>query len=128
MKQSISLLLVFLLFVGCVQGGIPSASSNIPKEHQNNDTEVLDEPASESVNKPLQVVTTIFPQFDFVRQIAGDRVELTMLISPGVESHSFEPTPRDMIALSSADLLIYVGGHSEAWVYPILSSLELENL
>ena len=73
---------------------------------------------------PLQVVATVFPQYDFIRQIAGDRVDLTMLISPGAEPHSFEPTPRDMITLNNADLLVYIGGHSEHWVYPILESLE----
>lgn len=77
---------------------------------------------------PLRVITTIFPQFDFVRQIAGDRVELSMLISPGAESHGFEPTPRDMVALSRTDLFIYVGGHGDTWVYPILASLDIEDM
>lgn len=78
--------------------------------------------------EPLSVVTTIFPQFDFIRQIAGDRVELTMLISPGAESHSFEPSPRDMVTINNADLLVYIGGHSEGWVHPILESLEREDM
>ena len=76
----------------------------------------------------LQVVATIFPQFDFVRQIAGDRVELTMLLSPGAESHGFEPTPRDIITINNADLLIYVGGHGDVWVGPIIASLGREDL
>ncbi|MCL2373772.1 MAG: metal ABC transporter substrate-binding protein [Treponema sp.] len=74
----------------------------------------------------VQVVATIFPQFDFVRQIAGDRVQLAMLLSPGAESHGFEPTPRDIITINNADLLIYVGGHGDAWVHPILASLGRE--
>lgn len=74
----------------------------------------------------LQIVTTIFPQYDFVRQIAEDRVELTMLLSPGAESHGFEPTPRDIIAINSADLLVYVGGHGDIWVERILASLDTE--
>ena len=76
----------------------------------------------------LRVVATIFPQFDFVRQIAGDRVELVMLLSPGAESHGFEPTPRDIIAINSADLLVYVGGHGDEWVAPILATLDREGL
>ncbi|MDR0512541.1 MAG: metal ABC transporter substrate-binding protein [Treponema sp.] len=76
----------------------------------------------------LRVVATIFPQFDFVRQIAGDRVALTMLLSPGAESHGFEPTPRDIITINSADLLIYVGGHGDVWVEPILASLGREDM
>ena len=60
--------------------------------------------------KKLRVVTTIFPQYDFVRQIAGDNVSLTMLLKPGEETHSYEPTPQDIIAIQNADLFIYVGG------------------
>jgi len=76
----------------------------------------------------LRVVATIFPQFDFVRQIAGDRVELVMLLSPGAESHGFEPTPRDIITINNADLLVYVGGHGDEWVAPILASLDREGM
>jgi len=77
---------------------------------------------------PLRVVATIFPQFDFVRQIAGDRVELTMLLSPGAESHGFDPSPRDIITINNADLLIYVGGHGDEWVASILASLGREDM
>ncbi|MCL2233114.1 MAG: metal ABC transporter substrate-binding protein, partial [Treponema sp.] len=76
----------------------------------------------------LRVVATIFPQFDFVRHIAGERVALTMLLSPGAESHGFEPTPRDIITINNADLLIYVGGHGDVWVDPILASLGREDM
>ena len=48
-------------------------------------------------NKKINVVTTIFPQYDFTRQIAKDKVNLKMLIPPGAESHSYEPTPQDII-------------------------------
>ena len=73
----------------------------------------------------LKVVTTIFPQYDFVRAIAGDTgaVELTMLLKPGAEMHSYEPTPQDIISIRNADLFIYVGGESDAWVADILASM-----
>lgn len=73
----------------------------------------------------LQVVTTIFPQYDFVRQIAGDNVSLQMLLKPGEETHSYEPTPRDIIAIQNADLFIYVGGENDEWVEDILDSPEM---
>ena len=76
----------------------------------------------------LQVVATVFPQYDFIRQIAGDRVALTMLISPGAEPHSFDPAPMDIIALGNADLFVYVGGHSDTWVEQVLASLDNEDL
>jgi zinc transport system substrate-binding protein len=72
----------------------------------------------------INVVTTIFPPYDFVREIAGNKVNLTMLLSPGAESHSFEPTPQDIIKIQRSDIFIYVGGESDAWVDRILSSMD----
>ena len=71
----------------------------------------------------ISVVATIFPQYDFVRQIAGENVELKMLLKPGEETHSYEPTPQDIIAIQNSDLFIYVGGENDAWVEDILESM-----
>ncbi|MDR1575583.1 MAG: metal ABC transporter substrate-binding protein [Treponema sp.] len=76
----------------------------------------------------INVVTTIFAPYDFVREIAGDRVNLTMLLPPGAESHSFEPTPRDIITVQNSDVFIYVGGESDAWVERILDSFDTSRL
>ncbi|NLX83415.1 MAG: zinc ABC transporter substrate-binding protein [Clostridiales bacterium] len=73
--------------------------------------------------KPLSIVALNFPAYDFARQVAGDRAQITMLLPPGTDAHSFEPTPRDVIALQEADLVIYNGGHGEAWVKNLLASL-----
>ena len=75
----------------------------------------------------LNVVVTIFPAYDFVRQIAGDRVNLTMLLSPGAESHSFEPSPRDIITINNSDVFIYVG-ESEQWIERILRSMNTDEM
>ncbi|MDR3244759.1 MAG: metal ABC transporter substrate-binding protein [Elusimicrobiota bacterium] len=72
----------------------------------------------------LNVVATIFPQYDFIRQIAGDNVNLNMLISPGAETHSYEPTPQDIIKINNSDVFIFVGGESDAWLEKILESLD----
>jgi zinc transport system substrate-binding protein len=72
----------------------------------------------------ITVTATIFPPFDFVRAIAGDRVNLSMLLPPASESHSFEPTPRDIITVQNSDVFIYVGGDSDAWVERILGSMD----
>ena len=71
----------------------------------------------------ISVVTTIFPPYDFVREIAGDRAELKMLLKPGEESHSYEPTPQDIIAIQECDVFIYTGGENDVWVEDILSSM-----
>lgn len=72
----------------------------------------------------IQVVTTIFPQYDFVRQIAGEQVEVSMLLKPGEETHSYEPTPRDILKIQNCDLFIYVGGENDEWVEEILESID----
>ena len=61
--------------------------------------------ATRNANGKINVTATIFPPYDFVRQIAGDRVNLNMLLPPGAESHSFEPSPRDIITIQNSGFL-----------------------
>jgi len=75
-------------------------------------------------NGKKNVVATIFPEYDFLRQIAGDHINLTMLLTPGAESHSFEPTPQDILNVQNSDMFVYVGGDSDAWVSSILDSMD----
>ena len=70
----------------------------------------------------LQVVCSLFPYYDFARQIGGGDVEVTLLVPAGKETHSFEPTPLDVVTLSQADVFLYNGGESEQWVEQILSA------
>jgi len=72
----------------------------------------------------ISVVTTIFPLYDFARAVAGNDAELTVLLKPGAEIHSFEPTPADIIKMQNADLLLYIGGENEVWVQRVLDSME----
>ena len=71
---------------------------------------------------PIKVVTTNFPGYDFVRAVGGDLVQVKMLLPPGAESHSFEPTPKDMIEIQQAGLFVATGGENEEWVERILES------
>ncbi len=80
-------------------------------------------PGSGEESGKISVVTTIFPPYDFVREIAGDHVELKMLLKPGEESHSYEPTPQDMIAIQKSNVFIYTGGENDVWVEDVLSSM-----
>ena len=72
--------------------------------------------------EPLKIVTTNFPGYDFIRAVGGDLVTVKMLLPPGAESHSFEPTPRDIIEIHQADLFVTVGGENERWIQRILES------
>ena len=76
-----------------------------------------------AAEQKLKIVTTIFPQYDFARQVGGEYAEVTMLLKPGAETHSFEPTPQDMKAIQNADLFIYVGGENDVWADSLLDSL-----
>mgnify|MGYP004732644575 FL=1 len=73
----------------------------------------------ESDSNKLSVVTTIFPEYDWVREILGGKAEstdLTMLLDNGVDLHSYQPTADDIVKISDCDLFIYVGGESDGWV------------
>lgn len=70
----------------------------------------------------ITVVTTTFAPFDFARQLVGDKADVIMLLAPGEESHTYEPTPGDILKIEECDLFIYGGGESEYWVDSILSS------
>lgn len=85
--------------------------------------QTTDQTAADS-SKKLQVVATIFPGYDFAKQVCGENAEVTMLLPPGSESHSYEPTPQDIITIQNCDLFIYVGGESDAWVDGILESMD----
>ena len=71
----------------------------------------------------LRVVATLFPYYDFARAVAGDRADVTLLLSPGREAHSFEPTPLDAVTISRADIFIYNGGEGEVWADDMLDAV-----
>ncbi|MCD8396964.1 MAG: metal ABC transporter substrate-binding protein [Lachnospiraceae bacterium] len=73
--------------------------------------------------EPIQIVATIFPEYDWVQQILGDQAEnaeLTLLLDSGVDLHNYQPTVDDILAVSDCDLFIYVGGESDEWVDDVL--------
>jgi zinc transport system substrate-binding protein len=71
----------------------------------------------------VRVITTLFPLYDFARAIGQDRVEVSLLLPPGVEAHSFEPRPSDIVKISAADLFIYTGEFMEPWVEAVLKGV-----
>lgn len=82
-------------------------------------------------NTKLGIVTTIFPEYDWVRQILGENqanVDLTMLLDKGVDLHSYQPSADDMVKVSKCDLFIYVGGESDTWVDDALKSARNKNM
>lgn len=90
-------------------------------------TQNSDTVKTETGDEKLNVVTTLFPYYDFVRAIAGDKVNVTMIVPAGMDTHSFEPTPANMITIQNADVFIYNGGEMESWVDRVLGAVENEN-
>lgn len=82
----------------------------------------------ETSNDKISVVSTIFAPYDFIREIAGDKADITMLLLPGSESHSFEPTPQDIIKIQNCDVFVYAGGDSDAWVQEVLESMDTSKM
>lgn len=79
----------------------------------------------------LKVVTTIFPEYDWAREIIGDKasnVELTLLLGNGVDLHSYQPSIQDIAKISTADIFIYVGGESDGWVKDALKNATNKNM
>ncbi len=85
-------------------------------------------PAAGIPEDKISIVATIFPQYDFARAIVGDKADLAMLVSPGAEIHSYDPSPADIIKIKDSDVFIYVGGESEVWVDTILSSMDTSGM
>lgn len=80
-------------------------------------------------NYRLKIVTSLFPYYDMARAVIGDvkGIDLKMTVTPGQDSHSFEPTPSDVIQMENADVLIYNGGSLETWIDTLLDSLNNKN-
>lgn len=98
------ILTIFSLLSACGQGQAEEAHS----EHK------------------MTVVATVFPAYDFARAAGGDLAEVQMLLPPGTESHSYEPTPADILAVQDCDLFLYLGGESDTWVETILESVDMQ--
>ena len=105
-RMVVSLLLIFAL-CGCQKGSPPQGMTSVRK---------------------LSVVTTLFPLYDFARNICGDKADVTLLLPPGVEAHSFEPKPADLITISKADVLIYTNPVMEPWATKLLKGVAQPSL
>ena len=72
----------------------------------------------------VKVVATLFPYYDFARQVAGKYADVSLILPAGMDTHSFEPTASDMIQMGQADLILYNGGENEQWVGQVLESAD----
>lgn len=106
------------LLAGCGAGAAAGTDNSGVTESQSGGNGSEQENASTDSQK-LQIVATIFPEYDWVKEILGDQaenVDLTLLLGNGTDMHSFQPTMEDILKVSTCDLFIYVGGESDSWV------------
>ena len=82
-------------------------------------------PKSASKQEKPTIVVTVFPLYDFARQICGEKADVKMLIKPGSEVHSYDPLPSDMKSIYDSDLFLYVGGESDKWVNTMLDGTDV---
>ncbi len=75
-----------------------------------------------SKNEKIKIVTTTFSTYDFAKQIVGENAEVTLLLNPGTDTHSYDPSTSDIIKIQKADVFIYIGGEMEKWVNKVLDS------
>ena len=81
-----------------------------------------------SQSDKITVVATLFPQYDFAKQIAGDKAEVSLLLPPGTESHTYDPSPADILKVFSSDVFLYTGKEMEPWAEKIINSVKNKNL
>ncbi len=72
----------------------------------------------------LDIIATVYPVYDFTREIAGDKANVSMLLAPGVEIHDYEPTPQDIIKIQDSELFLYLGDKLEPWAGSVISGLD----
>lgn len=89
---------------------------------------VFIEPKNKFVSEEnkINIVATLFPQYDFARQVGGDKVNVSLLLTPGTETHTYEPTPQNIIEINKADMFIYTGKYMEPWSDRITSSIDTD--
>ena len=78
----------------------------------------------ENDTEKVQIIATLFPQYDFAKHIVGDKAEVKLLLNSGIETHNYEPTPKDMININNSDIFLYTGSDLEPWTESIINSVE----
>lgn len=110
MKRIVAVLITFFLIIGVIFIAIGKTNNNIQKTDK------------------ITVVTSLFPEYDFVKQIGKDKVDVKILLPPGTESHTYEPTPKDIVNINEAKMFIYTAKEMEPWADKIAESIDSDTV
>ena len=125
---ALSLAMVMTGLTGCgADGGSSESTTSTSVKTENTTAENTVTADTTASSESFSVVCTIFPEYDWVKEILGDHadnVELTYLLDNGVDLHSYQPTADDMMKISTCDLFVYVGGESDEWVEDALEDAD----
>ncbi len=109
MKKLLTFFFAMLVLGGMLTGcGSAPGNSSFSESNQSN---------------KITIVATLFPQYDFARQIAGDKANVQLILPPGVESHTYDPSPSDIISIHNADIFLYTGSNMETWANNVITTL-----
>ena len=119
-KIALSILLIIIIVVfGAIIIFVPTKDISVSSNTTNDRFNMKKE-------ETFNIVTTNFASYDFIRAIVGDDANITFLLGPGKDSHSYEPTAQDIINIQKSDVFVYVGGEMEKWTDKVLSSIDLK--
>lgn len=133
------------LLAGALALGTITGCGSTPAESENDTTAVVDiedakkadstdgnvSTSGDASDASMKIVTTIFPEYDWVKTILGDKAEnaeMTLLLDNGVDLHSYQPTAEDIVKIKDCDMFVYVGGESDEWVEDVLASAENDDM
>ncbi len=106
MKKIMAVLLTFFLIIGIIFIALGNTNTNIQTDNK------------------ITVITSLFPEYDFVKQIGKEKVDVQILLPPGTESHTYEPTPNDIININQADMFVFTSNEMEPWAEKIANSID----
>lgn len=128
-RTSIKILLLTVLIMTVVSGCssnednlVQNTTELITTESQS--TETVEMTTENVAVEKIKIVASLFPHYDFAKTIGGDYVDVSLILPPGIESHSFEPTPREIVTIMDADLFIYTNDLMEPWAAELIGNVE----
>lgn len=119
-KKNTYLLIGILFILSIFLSACSENSEQVPNKGENKEETVE--------NEKIVVYTSFYPLYDITSKIAGNRAEVINLVPPGAEAHDFEPTPKDLVKLSEADMFIYNGSGFELWIEDVLNALDTSEM